>query len=214
MLTSKSKLLAKNISNNCTSFCRCHKKSLLVTSQQSLGTQSLMWPKNKWQAAASQTADTGNQVAWRHWGLMEVTNKNEKHIKISNSVDNNLFKERNVTMAASLPSWHGRHCQREFCSILSHYPTGPEPQTQRLLLFSSKEKNGGVEHDEVPERPVSSEDKCCCCTLYLIVPHIIQLDMLHKGTCQQEEVFRLHRDDSSRGRLVGRDLARTMCLGK
>jgi hypothetical protein len=83
---------------------------------------------------------------------MELTNGNEKHNKIPNSVDDNLIKQRNVTMDASLPLWRGHHPQREFFSILSCYPTGPEPQTQRLLFFSSKEKNGGVKRDKVPER--------------------------------------------------------------
>jgi hypothetical protein len=40
MLTSKSKLLAKTICDNRTSFCRCRERSLSVMSQQSLGTQS------------------------------------------------------------------------------------------------------------------------------------------------------------------------------
>ncbi len=39
-----------------------------------------------------------------------------------------------------------------------------------------KRKNGGVEHNKVPERPFASEVKWCRWTLYLIVPHIIQLD--------------------------------------
>ncbi len=66
----------------------------------------------------------------------------KRNNKIPNSVDNNLVEQRNVTMDASLPLWHGHSCQREFCSIISCYPTGPEPQTQRLLSFSSKEKKG------------------------------------------------------------------------
>jgi hypothetical protein len=43
-----------------------------------------------------------------------------------------------------------------------------------LLLFSKK--NGGVDHNKVPERPFASEVKCCRWTLYLIMPHIRQLD--------------------------------------
>ncbi len=74
-------------------------------------------------------------------------------------------------------------------------------------MFSQKEKKiGGVEHDKVPERSFVSEVKCCCCTLCLIVPHIIQLDMSHTGTCRQERCVRLHRDKlSNRGRSVGRE---------
>ncbi len=38
------------------------------------------------------------------------------------------------------------------------------------------------------------------------MPHIIQLDMSHTGTCQQERCVRLHRDElSNRGRSVGRE---------
>ena len=98
-------------------------------------------------------------------------------VQITQSTNDNLVEQRNVTMDASLLLWHGLRHQREFCSILSCYPTGPEPQTQMLLMFSLKEKKiGGVEYDKVPERPFASEVKCCCCTLCLIVPHIIQLD--------------------------------------
>ncbi len=72
--------------------------------------------------------------------------------------------------------------------------------------FLKKKKIGGVEHNKVPERPFASEVKCCRCTLCLIVPHIISLDMSHTGTCWQERCVRLHRDKlSNRGRLVGRE---------
>jgi hypothetical protein len=57
---------------------------------------------------------------------------------ITHSTNDNLVKQRNVTMDASLLLWHGLRHQREFCLILSHYPTRSEPQTQRLLLFSEK----------------------------------------------------------------------------
>ena len=125
-------------------------------------------------------------------------------VQITQSTNDNLVEQRNVTMDASLLLWHGLCHHRDFCSILYRYPTGPEPQTQRLLLFSKK--IGGVEHNKVPERPFASEVKCCCCTLCLIVPHIIQLDMSHTGTCRQERCVRLHRDElSNRGRSVGRE---------
>ncbi len=65
-------------------------------------------------------------------------------------------------------------------------------------------KNWGVGHNEVPERPFASEVECCHCTLCLIVPDIIHLDMLHTGICWQERWVRLHRDKlSDRGRSVG-----------
>lgn len=95
-------------------------------------------------------------------------------VQITQSTNDNLVEQRNVTMDASLLLWHGLCHHRDFCSILYRYPTGPEPQTQRLLLFSKK--IGGVEHNKVPERPFASEVKCCRWTLYLIMPHIIQLD--------------------------------------
>jgi hypothetical protein len=57
-------------------------------------------------------------------------------VQITQSTNDNLVEQRNVTMDASLLLWHGLRHQREFCSILSRYPTGPQPQTQRLLLFS------------------------------------------------------------------------------
>jgi hypothetical protein len=57
-------------------------------------------------------------------------------IQITQSTNNNLVEQRNVTMDASLLLWHGLHHQREFCSILSRYPMGTEPETQTLLLFS------------------------------------------------------------------------------
>ncbi len=82
---------------------------------------------------------------------------------MTQNINDTMVEQRNMTTDANLPLWLGHCRQREFCSILSHYPTGPEPQTQRLQLFSlKKKKNGGVEHDEVPERPFASEVKCCC----------------------------------------------------
>jgi hypothetical protein len=57
-------------------------------------------------------------------------------IQITQSTNDNLVEQRNVTMDVRLLLSHCLCHQREFCSILSHYPTGPEPQTQRLLLFS------------------------------------------------------------------------------
>jgi hypothetical protein len=52
-------------------------------------------------------------------------------------------------------------------------------QGQNLKLkgcYCFQKKIGGVEHNKVPERPFASEVKCCRWTLYLIMPHIIQLD--------------------------------------
>jgi hypothetical protein len=147
---------------------------------------------------------------------MEVTNGNEKHSKIPNSVEDNLIEQRIVIINASLPLWHSYHHQREFFSILSCYPTGLEPQLKGCYPFLQKKKNGGVEHNKVPESPFASEVKCCHCTLCLIVPHIIHFDMLHVGTCQQEDVFDCIETNTVVGvdqLVVGRDLART-CLGK
>jgi hypothetical protein len=57
-------------------------------------------------------------------------------VRITQSINDGLEEQKNVTMDASLLLWHGLRHQREFCSILSCYMMGPEPQTQRLLLFS------------------------------------------------------------------------------
>ncbi len=147
------------------------------------------------------------------WTAITQEDIMERH-SITQSNNNNLVEQRNVTMGASLPLWCGLYCQWQFSSTLSPYPTGPEPQTQRMLLYSWKEKTGM--HDEVPERPFTSEVECCHWTLYLIVPHIIQLIMLHTGTCQQERCVRLNRDElSSRDRSVGREKGScAACLGK
>jgi hypothetical protein len=114
--------------------------------------------------------------------------KNEKHNKIPNSADNNLVEQRNLTMELM------QACHCGMATIVKENSTQSSviiQQGQNLKLkgcycFLRKVKNGGVEHHKVPERPFASEVKCCHCTLYLIVPPIIQLDMLHTGTCQQE----------------------------
>ncbi len=83
-------------------------------------------------------------------------------------------------------------------------PNRARASNSKVAILFFKRKNGGVEHDKVPERLFASEVKCCCCTLCLILPHIIHFDMSHVGTCQQERCVRLHRDKlSSRGRSVG-----------
>ncbi len=84
-------------------------------------------------------------------------------------------------------------------------PNGARTSNSKVAIVSLKKK-WGVEHDKVPERPFASEVKCCCCTLCLIVPHIIQLDMSHTGTSWQERCVRLHWDElSNGGRSVGRE---------
>ncbi len=86
-------------------------------------------------------------------------------------------------------------------------PNGARTSNSKVAIVFLKRKNiWGVEHDKVPERPFASEVKCCPCTLCLIVPHIIPLDMSHTWTCRQERCVRLHRDKlSNRGRSVGRE---------
>ncbi len=92
-----------------------------------------------------------------------------------------------------------------FCTILSHYPTGPEPQTQRLLLFSKKKKIGCWAWQS------SWESFCLRGWMLLLnsVSHCAShhpIGLTHTGTCRQERCARLHRDKlSNRGRSVGRE---------
>jgi hypothetical protein len=102
-------------------------------------------------------------------------------------------------MDASLPLWHG-----QILLNLQSLPNRARTSNSKVATVFSL-TNGGVEHNEVPERFFASEVKCCCCTLCLIAPHIIRLDMSHTGTCQQERCVKLHRDKlSTGGRSVGR----------
>jgi hypothetical protein len=83
-------------------------------------------------------------------------------------------------------------------------------------FLNKKKKIGGAEHEKVSERPFASEVKCCCCTLCLIVPHIIQMDMLHTGLVDKKDVLDCIEMNSviEVDQLVEkRDLAHT-CLGK
>jgi hypothetical protein len=147
---------------------------------------------------------------------MEVTNGNEKHNKIPNSADDNLVEQRNVTMDASLPLWHGHHHQRKFFSILSRYPTEPEPQTQRLLSFSSKEKMAVLSttkflRDFLLQRLNAVVALCVsfCRTSYTLTCHTLAL-------VNKKDVLDCIETNSVVGvdqLVVGRDLART-CLGK
>ena len=99
----------------------------------------------------------------------------------------------------------------------------PQLLPNRAVTSNSKvaylffKKNGGVEHDGVPERPFVSEVKCCRWILCLVVPHIIQLDKLHTGKfINKKDVLDCIESNSVvGGRSVGRErnLAHT-CLGE
>ena len=114
-----------------------------VPNEQHRESHSLKGPKNRWHNHLVTTAMRDCLCK------EEISLRGFYHKKNTN---NNLVEQSNVTMCARLPKWYGPHCRREFCSIFSHYPTGPELQTQRLLLLFSK-KMGVLSTTKIHKRP-------------------------------------------------------------
>ncbi len=138
--------------------------------------------------------------ACNEWTAITQEEKMED-VQITQSTNDNLVEQRNVTMDASLLLWHGLCHHRDFCSILYCYPMGPEPQTQRLLLFSKI--NWGCWTQQ------SSWETFCLRGWMLslnFVSHCAShhtIGLVHTGTCWQEWCVRLHRDKlRNRGRSV------------
>jgi hypothetical protein len=95
-------------------------------------------------------------------------------------------------------------------------PNRARTSNSKVALFSFKKKRWGVEHDKVLERPFASEVECCRSTLYIIVPHIIQLDSHTLALVNKKDVPDCIETPSVIGvdQLVEKKDLVHMCLGK
>ncbi len=99
---------------------------------------------------------------------------------------------------------------------LQSLPNKARTSNSKVTIVFLNKKMCGVEHDKVPERPLVSEVECCHWTLYLIVPHIIQLDSRTLAHVDKKDVSDCIETNSVIGvdQLVEKKDLVCMCLGK